>query len=209
MQSLPVIADVGSGVTFFPFSVAKMGAIVICCDIDPICEADYSKAIPLFPLEKGCVSFRLIKRKSLPYNDAEVDIIYCISVIEHLLPEEWPGLLDEFCRVLKPTGSIILTVDLDLRGDSELSAHNYYELHRQIDLRFTYEESPRSVHPANMLTSAAGPYALRSSFRQMLKRRLKGAFKKSPLPGPHDAIPFYLAVEGSVYTCRSGGIACP
>ncbi len=33
----PLVADVGSGDTFFPFSIAKLGYQVICTDIDPIC----------------------------------------------------------------------------------------------------------------------------------------------------------------------------
>src|SRR5262249_22624394 len=34
----PVVVDVGSGVTFFPFSVARLGCDVMCTDIDPVCE---------------------------------------------------------------------------------------------------------------------------------------------------------------------------
>src|SRR5207302_5688920 len=33
-----IVADIGSGVTFFPFSIARLGCRSICSDIDPVCE---------------------------------------------------------------------------------------------------------------------------------------------------------------------------
>ena len=36
--SRPIVADVGSGVTFFPFVLAQLGCEVICADIDSICR---------------------------------------------------------------------------------------------------------------------------------------------------------------------------
>src|SRR5690349_2142457 len=35
---LPLVVDVGSGVTFFPFSVAELGCHVVCTDPDPVCQ---------------------------------------------------------------------------------------------------------------------------------------------------------------------------
>ena len=44
-NSLPHIIDFGSGVSFFPFAIAKLGFKITCIDIDPICEKDMNRAI--------------------------------------------------------------------------------------------------------------------------------------------------------------------
>jgi hypothetical protein len=43
-NSLAPIVDLGSGVTFFPFAVARLGYQVICVDLDPVCERDLGQA---------------------------------------------------------------------------------------------------------------------------------------------------------------------
>ena len=44
-------------------------------------------------------------------QEATYDTIYCISVVEHLPPEELSGLLDGMWRLLKPGGRLALTCD--------------------------------------------------------------------------------------------------
>src|SRR5882762_5462920 len=45
----PLAVDIGSGVTFFPFSLARLGYRVICTDIDPICAKDIPLAGRVLP----------------------------------------------------------------------------------------------------------------------------------------------------------------
>ena len=80
---VPKIADVGSGVTFFPFAIADLGADVVCTDIDRTCELDLARASGIIS-HRGSVSFRLGAEHTLPYADAELDAVYCISVLEHI-----------------------------------------------------------------------------------------------------------------------------
>src|SRR5262245_53233276 len=54
-------ADIGSGVTFFPFSTARLGYNVTCVDIDPVCERDIPAAAHLVQHSPGSVFVALSK----------------------------------------------------------------------------------------------------------------------------------------------------
>jgi len=56
----PRVVDLGSGVTFFPFSVAQLGCHVTCADIDPVCAKDLARAAQVIDCRPGRVDFRLI-----------------------------------------------------------------------------------------------------------------------------------------------------
>ncbi|PQP34603.1 hypothetical protein C6A37_06920, partial [Desulfobacteraceae bacterium SEEP-SAG9] len=115
----PILVDIGSGVTFFPFSLAKLGYNVICTDIDPICQRDLSKAINIVPQSLGNVNFRLFKQKNiLPFDDDECDGVYCISVLEHI--SNFEETVIEMARVLKPGGLCIITCDINLNPKDDL-----------------------------------------------------------------------------------------
>lgn len=43
------------------------------------------------------------------WADRSVDEIQCHQVIEHLFPKDWPPTLDEFWRVLRPGGKLIIS----------------------------------------------------------------------------------------------------
>jgi len=193
-----VVVDLGSGVTFFPFSVARLGYQVICTDIDPVCEGDLIKAAQHISQEPGKVNFRLCDESTLPFSDGEVDVIYCISVLEHI--QEFEKTISEIDRILKPGGLLLLTIDLDLRGDSEIGVEKYQKLISALRQRFSERYPDRTVHPADLLHSAAGPFGykplkgiawLRSFFKQQI---LKPLLRRKPAP----MLPFYLAVQGFV-----------
>ena len=100
-QGAPLqLLDVGSGVTFFPFALAKLGWHVVCSDIDPVAKEDLEKAAAVVPHAPGAVSFRMTDGSTLPASDAEVDAVSCISVLEHV-PEP-ASVIGEMARVLKP-----------------------------------------------------------------------------------------------------------
>jgi len=192
----PHVVDVGSGVTFFPFSVARLGYQVSCTDVDPTCGRDLSRARGLLLPGPGSIAFRLASERELPFSDGEADAVYCISVVEHV--ENPEGMIKEIARILKPGGLFVLTVDLDLRGDATLSIASRAAVLRVIGASFAPAWPERSIHPADVLTTETGPYPLRVPkgllrLRSFLRRRvilpLRGV-------GARPSVPFRLAVEG-------------
>ena len=49
-----------------------------------------------------------------PYSDFQqaFDGAICIDAMEHICPEDWPGILQRFHAALKPGGVLYLTVEL-------------------------------------------------------------------------------------------------
>jgi len=75
----------------------------------------------------GEVNFRLIEDSNLPFKDSECDVVYCISVLEHISAFE--KTVTEIARILKPGGLCLITCDiicninedqLDVRGYARL-----------------------------------------------------------------------------------------
>ncbi len=194
----PLLADIGSGVTFFPFAVAKLGCRVVCTDVDPICGRDLSRAAPLVSAGSGVVEFRQGTHDRLPYADAECDGAYCISVLEHILDPR--RTVEEIHRILKPGGLLCLTIDLDLRGDQEIGPAGYEKLHQVLQENFELAAPTRSIHPRVVLTSTSGPYPV--GIPHGLHRCLSVAKQViKPLLGRKrcPADPFVLAVEGTLW----------
>lgn len=193
----PVIADVGSGVTFFPFSIAELGFKVICTDIDPICGVDFARAREHVPTKAGAVEFRLCKDRCLPFRDAECDAVYCISVLEHI--PDFLHTIAEIHRSLKPGGLFVLTIDLDLQGTSEIGIGPFGELVGALRDRFELVCPETIVHPADALLNTTGPWAMyRPNDRSMLKHLVKQEIKRV-LGRPNS--PYFsllLAVQGFV-----------
>lgn len=192
------VLDLGSGVTFFPFAATKLGLDVVCADVDAICERDLGRAIGCVSHGPGTVSFRMIDGARLPFADGEMDAVYCISVLEHI--PDFTGTIREAARVLKPGGRFILTIDLDLRGDLEIGVPGHQRLKAALARHFEEELPVTTVHPANLLTSLTGPYAVQ--VRQGLERlafTIKQDWLK-PLFGrkPRSLVPHHLTIEAMV-----------
>lgn len=195
------IVDLGSGVTFFPFLVAKLGRPVICVDIDPVVAQDLERAGAVVDASPGGVSFRQTDGRKLAFANEEVDTVYCISVLEHVPEPEL--VIDEIERILRPNGRLLLTMDLDLRGDQEIGVKKRRELMLRLRRGFTLSAREETVHPADILRSDNGPYCARSprslgaifwATHNWLRRgkfdQIRNLFR----------VPFLLAVEGLVLT---------
>lgn len=104
------ILDAGCGVTFFPFFLNQRYNVT-CVDQDDY--VDMFRAIN----EKQNTSVNFIRSalNSLPFPDDSFDVLYCISVLEHT--DNYPKILDEFKRVLKPGGLLIVTFDIALNDN--------------------------------------------------------------------------------------------
>ena len=182
-NNFPRVIDVGSGVTFFPFSVAKLGYHVTCTDVDPICETDILKAVRFADVSPGKIDFVRTDGKSLMFDDETADIIYSISVIEHI--PDFIQTLSEIERVLKPGGLFLLTIDLDLQGDSEIGVEKYKLMTEFISLHFSSLYPDSTIHPADMLTTDNSLYPFNKLegprfLWYLLKREVKRLFEKKP-----------------------------
>lgn len=194
------ITDFGSGVTFFPFAVAQLGSDVICADIDPVVALDIPVAAKFVQFAPGSVVGTLIENGQIPVESESQDIVYCVSVIEHI--PNFASVIDEMVRVLKPDGQLILTVDIDLQGNFELGIDEFEHLQNLLDVHFTKELSERTVHPSNMLTTMNSPYCMKKwSPYYALERFLRGCLRgKLIFLGPTDLL--FLAVYAGIFSKR-------
>jgi ubiquinone/menaquinone biosynthesis C-methylase UbiE len=129
--------DGGSGVTFFPYYVCSKvpGAQFVCVDTNesypPMFEAINRTE------GHGRVSFTNGWLQELKLSDGELDGVCCISVLEHT--DKYPQIIKEFARVLKPGGLLVLTFDLSLDGNFELSKPVAADLLRNVTEYFRVE----------------------------------------------------------------------
>ena len=112
------VLDVGSGVTFFPFYLSSTHANVrvYCCDHDRALQYAYGQ---LSMTREGIVAFTAADIRALPYADESFDVVYSISVLEHIKDLE-PALM-ELRRVLVPGGTAVVTFDISLDGTRDVS----------------------------------------------------------------------------------------
>jgi len=201
--SRPVIADVGSGVTFFPFSLAKLGHQVVCTDIDPICEKDLSRAIKSVLHSPGRVEFRLLDNTKLPFEDCECDAVYCISVLEHI--PDFENTVTEMARILKPGGLCLITCDINLMSadDRQLTFQQYMRLMAVIDASFVRGYPDRTIHPVDVLTTINSPYPLgrhlgvvKTGYQLLKQKILKPLMGRNP--GMVNNAQPYLGVLGLI-----------
>jgi len=178
------VVDLGSAVTFFPFSVAKLGCHVYCLDVDADCGPDIDKAVAVVDHAPGSLEFGLISNDRLPLGDSEVDALYCISVLEHVPSHE--KTVQEVSRVLRPGGLFALTIDMDLCGYKDIGVGKYYELRRLLAKHFELVEPETVIHPLDTLRASNGqyPYLTFSTWQRCkfhAKQRLRPFVGKSRL----------------------------
>jgi len=192
------VLDLGSGVTFFPFSVARLGCQVTCADIDPVCERDLARAIRVIDGRPGRVDFRLVNGPVLPFRDHEVDIVYCISVIEHI--DRFEDTFDEITRILKPEGMLLLTFDLDLQGGPQLGISEYRRLTAKAKEHFVLVYPETTPHPSDMLRSSHGPYGFQPPLGNARREypRIRKIIRRILGRRPAQPFSYSLAVMGQV-----------
>ena len=170
----PSIVDLGSGVTFLPFAIAKLGCNVTCVDPDPIVGVDIPRAAAA--LDISHVTARVANEGSIPLASGTVDALFCVSVLEHVTRPNL--LLFEIERVLRPGGLFLLTIDVALRpGGQQIDAANHRQLIDAIDGLFQYEMPDRTVHPLSWLTTDSSPFPYpKPSPMRMLARKVRHPF---------------------------------
>jgi SAM-dependent methyltransferase len=136
-QPLKVL-DAGSGVTYFPWFILENipQAEFICCDYDP----SYATMFQNINHARGTSQVRFLQAalQKLPLDDASLDAVCCISVLEHT--DNYGDIVNEFARVLKSGGMFILTFDLSLDGKFTLPKPMAAELLRMVMDKFRMPE---------------------------------------------------------------------
>jgi len=146
--------DAGSGVTYFPYLLCERitNLSVICSDYNatykPVFEG-INHAVP-----NSRVEFREGLLQKLPVGDAEIDILCCISVLEHT--GDYPAAVAEFARVLRPGGLLVLTFDISLDGKFKLSEVDARQVLSEVQKRFAVEEGVNFAAELNNLHERNG-----------------------------------------------------
>lgn len=126
--------DGGSGVTYVPYYLVEKypDLSVICCDTNASYAPMFQAINQTVGHEK--VTFQQAMLQKLPYEDGSLDIVCCISVLEHT--DNYDEIVNEFARVLRSDGLLVLTFDLSLDGKFTLSRPTAEKLLRNVVSRF-------------------------------------------------------------------------
>jgi ubiquinone/menaquinone biosynthesis C-methylase UbiE len=128
------VLDAGSGVTYFPYFLCAQlpDAQITCYDNNP---AYHSMFQAIHERMSDCrVRFLEGMLQKIPLPDGSFDAVCCISVLEHT--SNYEEILDEFSRVLRSGGLLVLTFDLSLDGKFELPRHAAAQLLDFIERKF-------------------------------------------------------------------------
>jgi len=102
------IADLGSGVTFFPFYLADRRFEVEAFDINVEYLKLYHRISSNIKLE---VQFYPRTMEYIPIENT-YQTVYCLSVIEHLEKDSYRNIIDTIFKILKDGGKFIFTLDV-------------------------------------------------------------------------------------------------
>jgi len=112
------VLDAGSGVTFFPWMLRRAypQAEIRCCDINDRWTTLYAQIG-----ERSGQSVEFLSRSlsDTGLRSKSVDVLYCISVLEHA--PNFLEIIEEFSRILRPGGLVVITFDLSLEKGGHLS----------------------------------------------------------------------------------------
>jgi len=130
------ILDAGSGITFFPYYIKSLNPLidVHCVDIDEKLKNNYDR---INTNGKTGVKFSSANLKKTPFENEWFDIVYCISVLEHT--NDYGEIIDEFYRILRPDGRLVITFDVSLDGTRHISIDKGTILLKSLAEKFIFE----------------------------------------------------------------------
>ncbi len=98
------VLDVGCGIGIQSRLWAKEGYKVTALDYDPGLIGLATERSQAAGLD---IDFNCGSAEDIPFEDRRFDVCLAIELLEHV--NDWRACLDEFCRVLKPGGFLLLT----------------------------------------------------------------------------------------------------
>jgi SAM-dependent methyltransferase len=129
----PLIADAGSGFTFFPFYLQELrpDARILCIDSDPTAGRAIAETRAL--IGHG-PEFAREDLERLGQASESLDAVFSISVIEHT---NRPGqVIEEIHRVLIPGGMFVCTFDVSFETGSPMRVEQVASLVRRLHEMF-------------------------------------------------------------------------
>jgi ubiquinone/menaquinone biosynthesis C-methylase UbiE len=120
-----VIADIGAGKGHMSLALASAGYNIDSIDISAE-EQEFARLNLTYYGVVERVKFHIADAQNLFYKDNSVDYIFCVCVIHHI--ENYKKVMDEFFRVIKPKGKIIIS-DFSIKG-LEIIAQMHKSEHR-------------------------------------------------------------------------------
>ena len=195
------VMDFGSGVNFFPISISNLGCEVTCIDNDPLCIESLKNIVAT----DSELAIRPVLNQGIqiPFPDKTFEIIYSVSVFEHI--PDLINLIAEIDRILTDNGYLIITFDVSLNENFDLTLNKYYKFIDTVFKHFELHMPYRSSHPADTLTSKNSPIPF-SGYK--LKNRVTAfvinyLIRPLLLKAPH-TLPstLMLSVEGMVVKKR-------
>ncbi len=100
---------------------------------------------------EGKVTFSIQDLDSLSFESNSFDMVYCISVLEHLCEKK--AVLKEFSRILKQSGLLILTCDISLDGSADISLPVFFDMLKYLESLFEHISIPTFRMDDDILTT--------------------------------------------------------
>jgi len=195
------IMDFGSGVNFFPFSLSKIGHEITCVDHDPLCIDNLNSILNSYPV--NTIKPVLNQAVDIPYQDETFDIIYSVSVFEHI--PDLKTIVSEMARVIKSEGYLIISFDVSLNNNYELTINKYNDFITNILDKFELWLPYQPIHHADVLTSENSPIPYHNlNLKSKINFILRNYVGKQILLKKASKIPLVLklSVEGMVLKKR-------
>ena len=173
------ILDAGCGVSFFPYYLYRKleNFTYIGLDYDPEFKSILNQ---INENEESNVALEMGDIRNLGYSDNVFDCISCISVLEH--SSEYPVIIKEFYRILKPGGKLILTFDISLDGFSDIPVAKANTLLRDLTDTFKQEEILLSLGDGVLTTYDFKEDDHLLPWRYPVLSAVKSAFKNRQVP---------------------------
>lgn len=140
------VLEIGGGLAGFQFVLSRLGCRVV--NVDPGMEAagvgwpcDPQSMRRLNGIFKTSVELRntVLEKAELPAES--FDLVFSISVLEHLPEHEIAAAVREAFRLLRPGGRLVMTVDLFLNV-RPFTAEESNRYGSNVDLRWLLEQAP-------------------------------------------------------------------